>query len=202
MIGEGSPDPLDDAALAARLFLLSPARFGGMVLRGASPARDALVARLQEAFAASGKPCRRLPGHVDDERLLGGVDIATSLASGTAVHARGLLEECAGGALIVPIAERVEAGVAGRLAQALDGGLDWQGIPPALILLDDAREADDAPPASLTERCAFHCDLAASRRWEVEPLAARGDLANVAAPDDEALAALAATAHALGVASV
>ena len=41
-----SADPLDDAVLAARLFALAPATFKGMVLRGNSPAREALVAAL------------------------------------------------------------------------------------------------------------------------------------------------------------
>ena len=81
-----TPDPLDQALIAARLFTLAPQTFGGMVLRGASPARDALVAALGAAL-----PCRRLPGHVDDERLLGGIDIAASLAAGKPVETRGLL---------------------------------------------------------------------------------------------------------------
>ncbi|MEO0589351.1 MAG: magnesium chelatase subunit D [Pseudomonadota bacterium] len=193
------PDPLFDAALAARLFLIAPALFGGMVLRGASPARDALVDAIREAFEAAGKPVRRLPGHVDDERLLGGIDIAQSLTSGRAVAQTGLLEEMRGGALIVPMAERIEPRVAGRLAQALDEGAD----SPALILLDDGREADDAPPAALLERCAFHAELGASREWRVEALLGESaELTSVAPLDDDALTALAATADALGVASL
>ncbi|MEL6486431.1 MAG: magnesium chelatase subunit D [Pseudomonadota bacterium] len=193
------PDPVFDAALAARLFLIAPALFGGIVLRGASPARDALVDAIREALEAAGKAVRRLPGHVDDERLLGGVDIAQSLSSGRAVAQTGLLEETRGGALIVPMAERMEPRVAGRLAQALDEGADG----PALILLDDGREADDAPPAALLERCAFHAELATSREWRVEPLVGESvDLASVAPLDDDALTALAATADALGVASL
>ena len=70
-------DPLEDAVLAARLFALAPATFKGMVLRGSSPAREALVAALGEHIAL-----RRLPGHVDDERLLGGIDLAASLSAG------------------------------------------------------------------------------------------------------------------------
>ena len=42
-------DPLDEAVRAARLFLLAPALYGGMVLRGSSPAREALVAKPQAA---------------------------------------------------------------------------------------------------------------------------------------------------------
>lgn len=198
MRADGPLDPVEDAALAARLFLIAPSLFGGLALRGSSPARDALVAALGEAMQAANHPFRKLPGHVDDERLLGGVDIASSLASGRAVHQRGLLEECAGGAVVVPMAERMEPRVAGRLAQSLD-----EGDGPTLILLDDAREDDDAPPASLLERTAFHSDLAASREWQVAPLEISSrDIGAVAPLDTAALEALAATADALGVDSL
>ena len=178
-------DPLDDAVLAARLFVLAPSTFKGMVLRGSSPAREALVAAL---------PLRRLPGDVDDERLLGGIDLAASLSAGRPVRQTGLIEEARGGALIAGMAERMDAGVAGRLAQALDEG------GTALLLLDDAAEPEEAPPASLTERLAFLCDLSASRRWQgVELAPAAGRLADVAPLAENDLRALAATAEALGV---
>ena len=199
MSPQGPDDPLKDAVLAARLFLIAPQLFGGLTLRGAAPARDALVAALGDAFASSGKPFRRLPGHIDDERLLGGIDIASSLASGKTVEQSGILQECAGGAVVVPMAERVEPGVAGRLAQQADEGANG----PAMILLDDGREDDDAPPASLLERTAFHCDLTHSREWEVGDLeTGSADIASVCPLDEPALAALAATAEALGVPSL
>ena len=185
-------DPLEDAVLAARLFALAPATFKGMVLRGSSPAREALVAALGEHIAL-----RRLPGHVDDERLLGGIDLAASLSAGKPIPQTGLIEEAAGGALIAGMAERMDTSIAGRLAQALDDS------GTALVLLDDAVEPEDTPPASLTERLAFICDLSASRRWQgVELAPPAGSLAQVAALDDAALRALAATADALGVDSL
>lgn len=185
-------DPLEDAVLAARLFALSPQTFKGMTLRGASPAREALVAALAQAL-----PLRRLPGHVDDERLLGGIDLAASLSAGKPVRQTGLIEEACGGALIAGMAERLDGSIAGRLAQALDEG------QTALVLLDDAVDPDDAPPASLAERLAFSCDLAASRRWQgVELAPPEGALADVAPLGDEDLRALAATAEALGVDSL
>ncbi|WP_324255355.1 magnesium chelatase subunit D [Erythrobacter sp. WG] len=191
---EASPpaDPLEDAVLAARLFALAPRVFKGMVLRGSSPAREALVAALAEAV-----PLRRMPGHVDDERLLGGIDLAASLSSGKPVRQKGLIEEAQGGALIAGMAERIDGSVAGRLAQALDEG------NTALVLLDDAVEQDEAPPVSLAERLAFPCDLAASRRWQgVEMPPAAGALADVAPLEDGQLRALAATAAAFGVESL
>ena len=187
---QASVDPLEDALIAARLLALAPTVFGGLVLRGSSPARDALIEALSHVIAL-----RRMPGHVDDERLLGGIDIAASLAAGRPVVQKGLIEEAQGGALIIPMAERMDASVAGRLVQALDDG------KAALVLLDDAREADDAPPASLMERSAFRCDLAASRQWQgvelpPQPAAAWGSVP----PLDEAqLRALATTAVLLGV---
>ncbi|MBI1402582.1 MAG: magnesium chelatase subunit D [Porphyrobacter sp.] len=189
---EPPADPLDAAVLAARLFLLAPRLFGGMALRGSSPAREALVAALAGRIAL-----RRLPGHVDDEHLLGGIDLAASLAAGKPVRQRGLIEEAQGGALLAGMAERMDAGIAGRLSQALDEG------QTALVLLDDAVEPDDAPPASLTERLAFACDLTHSRRWQgVELAPPSGRLADVAPLDDAAMKALAATAAMLGVDSL
>ncbi len=185
-------DPLDDAVLAARLFALAPQVFKGMVLRGNSPAREALVTAL-----GVGVTLRRMPGHVDDERLLGGIDLAASLSSGRPIRQTGLIEEARGGALLAAMAERLDGAIAGRLAQALDEG------GAAVVLLDDATEPEEAPPQSLSERLAFACDLAASRRWQgVELVPAMGTLAHVAPLDDDALRALAATAEALGVDSV
>ncbi|PKP97982.1 MAG: magnesium chelatase [Alphaproteobacteria bacterium HGW-Alphaproteobacteria-15] len=189
---DSAADPLADAVLAARLFALAPRAFGGMVLRGSSPARDTLVAALGEVVAL-----RRLPGHVDDERLLGGIDLPASLSAGRPVRQTGLIEEAQAGALLAGMAERMDTAIAGRLVQALDNG------KAALVLLDDASEPDEAPPISLTERLAFACDLTHSRQWRgVELAPATGSLAKVAPLDDNALRALAATADALGVDSL
>lgn len=192
MSEEPAADPLADAVLAARLFALAPQRFGGLVLRGDSPARAALVAALGAAL-----PLRRLPGHVDDARLIGGIDLAASLAAGRPVEAAGLIAEAAGGALVAGMAERMEGAVAGRLAQARDAG------KAALVLLDDSADPEEAPPACLTERLAFSCNLAAVRAWEALTLPPpQGSLAAVAPLTAEDRAALAAAAAALGVESL
>ena len=184
------PDPARDACLALSLFLTAPAQLGGLSLRGSGPAREALLEMLRD----TGVAVRRMPAHVDDERLLGGVDLAVSLASGRTVRARGLLEEIAGGVLVVPLAERLDHAIAGRLAQALDSDARF-----GLVLLDDGIE-NEGPPAALLERIAFHCDL--TRAGRVEGALRIADPADVAPLDEEALHALAATAAALGVDSV
>lgn len=142
---------MSDALLAAELLAAAPARLGGLWLRGPSAERDAVLAFLTEEFAD--RPVRRLPVHIDEERLCGGIDVASSLSAGRRIEQAGLLQEAAGGLLVVPMAERLSAMVAGRIAQAMDAGAGF-----ALVLIDDGGE-EEVPPVSLTERVAFWCDF-------------------------------------------
>ncbi len=141
---------MTDTLTAARLLAAAPARLGGIWLRGAGPEREAALALLTAAF--DGRAVRRVPVHIDEERLCGGLDVAASLAAGHRIEQTGLLQEAAGGLLVVPMAERMSALVAGRIAQAMDAGAGF-----ALVLLDDGGE-DEAPPVALTERVGFWCE--------------------------------------------
>ncbi|WP_411291844.1 magnesium chelatase subunit D [Sphingorhabdus sp.] len=184
---------ISDAELALQLFVLSPAAFGGIILRGDSPVRDEM---LDDARAALHGPVVKIPSNVDAERLLGGLDLTATLSAGRTVMRSGLLTAAAGGAVILPMAERIAANVAAHVAQAMDDG------NLAVILLDDGAEPDEAPPAILMERAAFHADLSALRTrcpkdW---PDAIR--LTAVASLTDAQLHAVASTALALGVGSV
>ncbi|MDR7101591.1 magnesium chelatase subunit D [Croceicoccus sp. BE223] len=181
-----------DAALALDLLAIAPRQLGGIGLRGAGPARDALVDHLRDAGAL-----RRLPAHVDDERLLGGIDIPSSLSAGRTVRQAGLLDEVRGGTLLVPMAERLAPAIAGRLAQAIDTGADF-----AIVLLDDGATAEEGPPPALAERVAFLCDLAGAPVGPVGSAPARTAFDKVEAGDGGALSTLAATALTLGIDSV
>ncbi|MBC2668498.1 magnesium chelatase subunit D [Novosphingobium piscinae] len=197
-----APAPTDpalaDALLAARLVAAEP-RLGGLCLRGEGPARSRVLEILRAALPA-GAPWRRLPGHIDDDRLCGGTDIAASLAAGIPVHQRGLLAEAVGGVLIVPLAERLRIDIAGRIAQALDQAEAENGRF-LLVLLDDGAEGDERPPAALLERVAFDCDLRrVCRLAEEAPLAAPRAVGGWLS--DDGLDALAGTGMALGIASV
>jgi len=186
------PGPLDDAALALRAFALCPGGFAGLWLRGPGPARDAMVERLGSTMRL-----KRMPAHIDGERLRGGIDLAASLAAGRSVERSGFLAEARGMVVLAPLAERITPALAGSVAQALDSA-DRFG----LVLLDDGAEADEVPPISLTERVAFACDLGGAHPagvadWTLpEPIASPADLP---ACNTEALNALAAVSLALGV---
>ena len=204
---------MSDAALALTLFLRDPQRLGGIILRGDGPARDAMLAAIGETI----KPLVRIPANVDAERLLGGLDLTATLASGVRVQRPGLIETARGGAVVVPMAERLRGDVAAHLAQALDAG----GL--ALVLLDDGREGDEGVPAALAERVAFHCDISLTAHTElvegsfflsdvakekVGPSTSSGRTGFGAGAADDAnplydaqLAAIASTAAALGVTS-
>ena len=189
-----------DAGLAAALLAVDPG-LGGAVLRArAGPARDAWM----EMFArlAADRPIVRVPPGIEDDRLLGGLDLAATLAAGRPVRSAGLLDEAAGRTLVLPMAERTAPGLAARLNAARDRGSDF-----ALILLDEGAEPDEAAPAALADRLAFRVALdtvamadLGSEAYE-DVAAARARLGSVAAPEDMARA-MATVAAALGIGSL
>lgn len=193
-------DPWADACAAADLLALDPSGLGGARLRARpGPARDLWVGRLR-AGVDPAAPWRKIPVHVTDERLLGGLDLAATLSTGRPVARAGLLAEAAGGLMLLASAERADARLAGLLARALDGA---DGLAPAVVALDEAAEPDEAPPAALTERLAFDLSLDAIRPRPLpaaDLAAARARLPGVAL-DAALVEALAQTAEALGVAS-
>jgi magnesium chelatase subunit D len=179
----------DDAELALHLFTRNPILFGGIVLRGGGSVRDAMLDHARSVLGSLVK----IPANVDQDRLLGGLDLSATLAAGRKVDATGLLESAADGAVLVPMAERVSANIAAHLAQAIDGA----GV--AAILLDDGCEADEAPPVALMERIAFHCDVSTLRDFQGKKWPKAKSSAKVQPLTDEQLATLAAMASALGV---
>lgn len=208
-----APMPAQDAAQAALLLAVDPVGLGGAVLRGPpGPLRDAWLARLRQALPP-GLPWRRLPLGVPDSRLLGGLDLAATLAAGRPVAERGVLAEADGGILVAAMAERLEAATAARIAAVMDAGavaMQRDGLAahlPArfgLVALDEGLAPEEAVPAALRARLAFHLDLAG-----IAPAAAAGEMvadARALLPRvvaGEALAeALCAAAAALGIADL
>lgn len=187
---------LTDAELALRLFTRNPSLFGGIILRGDGPVRDDMVAFVKTEIAKFG-PVAKIPSNVDIERLLGGLDLTATLATGQSVTRAGLLDSAAGGAVIIPMAERLSANIAAHVAQALDGG------DLSAVLLDDGQEPDENPPAVLSERIAFHLDVSTSRNFNAASGAAAAiPIQHVQRLDDSQLHAIATTARALGIDSV
>jgi magnesium chelatase subunit D len=202
---------------AAELFAIDPAGLGGVVLRGGpGGARDRVMAAVTAGLRA-GVPVRRMPASIEDDRLLGGLDLAATLSAKRPVIQRGLLAECDGGVLVMPGAERVGAGLAARIGGAMARGevvLERDGAArrlPArfgLVVLDEGANETEAAPASLSERCAFRVDLEGVDMQPTEPVpvgdlsAARALLPEVAPVSEVMVAVLVKTAEAYGVGSL
>jgi len=156
-----------DIALAAELLAIDAHRLGGVWLRGASgPVRDRVGRELRAAHDGT---MLRLPAHITDDRLLGGLALAETLNASRAVVQRGLLAEADGGLLWVPMAERLEPHTVHPLCAALDRGetaLERDGLSRSypsrfgVIALDESVGEEAPAPDPLRDRLAFWIDLA------------------------------------------
>ncbi|MEM8627728.1 MAG: hypothetical protein AAGF32_07290, partial [Pseudomonadota bacterium] len=103
-------------------FVQAPHILGGIWLRArAGPVRDAFLAHIRQRLG-SHVSMRRIPPTIDDERLLGGLDLTATLQSGQPVYEKGLLAELDGGVAVLAMAERLSPAVAAKLAQVCDAG--------------------------------------------------------------------------------
>jgi len=155
-----------DAVLAALLFAMDPARTGIALRAGAGPVRDRWLALLRRALGET--PVKRLPLHIRDERLLGGLDLSATLQAGRPVAQRGLLAESDGGVLLLAMAERLDAGTVARITMAVDRGevlAERDGVALAhparfgLVALDEGEGPDEKLRPALADRLALQIDL-------------------------------------------
>ena len=155
----------------AQLLVLAPHHFGGVLVRSRSgPVRDRWLVALEQMAKQNGLsvPLRKIPNAITDENLLGGLDIEATLKQGKPVLREGVLAKCDQGIVVLPMAERLEIGIAARIASALDHGaiqLERDGQSKTMvcrigvIVLDESIEDDEHVNPKLMERCAFHIDL-------------------------------------------
>jgi magnesium chelatase subunit D len=216
-MGDGlAPSDWSDPALITALVALDGQGLGGTHITGSSgPERDAWLSLLQSLIDA---PIRRCPARIDEERLLGGLDLTASLATGTSVLQRGLLSESDGGVVVFAMAECLTTSLGAQIAAVLDTGevrIARDGVdastPAALtiVLLDEGTGEEERAPDALSERCAFSIETRALRvMLGANDLPTRDDIkaasrvlaASEPCPDD-VLEALCETAFAFGITS-
>ena len=203
-----------DAAMAAALLAVDPLGLGGVLLRAPhGAARDAWLARLRDLLPPAA-PWRRLPPGTPDDRLIGGIDLAATLATGRLRLERGALSDADGGTVVIPMAERMTPTAAARYAAVLDTAevtLERDGAAArwparlAIVALDESAGDDESVPAALADRLALHLALAPGSAAEAGPdresvAAARRTVAMVSA-SGEAIHALCAASLAFGIGS-
>ncbi|WP_426027636.1 magnesium chelatase subunit D [Brevundimonas sp. TWP2-3-4b2] len=207
-----------DAMLVAALLAVDPLLRGVAVRARPGPVRD----RWLEAFRAllpTGVPWRRLPIRIDDDRLLGGLDLAAALGGGRRDMQRGLLAEADGGVVVSAMSERLPVSLAARIGAVLDDGavaIQREGFAERIttrfrfVALDEGVEEDEQPPVALLERLAFLLDLEPVSVRDAAPIsatpsdiaAAQATLDRARPPETRDIEALCAAAQALGVESL
>jgi magnesium chelatase subunit D len=211
-------DRWHDAALAAALFAIDPHGLGGIVLRGQpGPVRDRWLS-IVTSFLPKGRRPRRLPLHAGPDRLLGGLDLSATLATGRPIVERGLLASSDGGVLILAMAERLPEQTAAIIASVLDQGevhLEREGFASrdaarlGVIAFDEALDDEERPSAALRDRLAFELaldglsfrDSARTDTTAAQIQEARNRLSQVSIADEH-LEGLTAAASALGIISL
>ncbi len=147
-------------ALAA----LMPGRLGGVVVEGASPDASAQLTRQLSGWMNSGARAVRIPPGISDEALLGGLDLAATLAAGRPMIQPGLLAAADGGCLVIPMAERLPRRTAAQISRALDCAsvtTEREGVSTsapsrfATLLFSDPADESEALPGILAARIAF-----------------------------------------------
>jgi magnesium chelatase subunit D len=213
MLGEALPSPGSDALAAAAIFAVDPTGTGILLRGGPGSARNRWLEALRTLWPAE-LPLRRVPANVPDDRLIGGLDLAATLASGRPIVERGILAASDGGALLLAMAERLTPAAAARIAAAMDAGeisIQRDGLNLCLparfgvVALDEGIGEDERAPPALAERLAIHLVLDDASLPTVEPhapiAAARARLGAVET-DERILQAFCAAALALGIASL
>lgn len=136
--------PWGRAVTALRLLAIDPDGLGGMVLEArCGPARDALLQRLPKGAV-------RLHPAMTSDTLSGGIDVSASLAQGTLIRQRGLLD-ARDTQMILTMAERTPPLLASALAACLD-----RRAGNTIIALDEHAQDETPPSPTLTDRLAFH----------------------------------------------
>ena len=157
-------EALNLPARTVALLAVDGLELGGAVLRmGPGPEADEWLHALRHSLAPE-TPWRRMPASIDDDRLLGGLDMTASLAAGKPLLATGLLVEASDGTVILPMAERLGRGTAARIAAVMDRGavqLERDGmtrtLPTRFCLLafDEARDDESPLAPDLRDRLAL-----------------------------------------------
>jgi len=153
----------DLAQLTLLLVQVDPLGLGGVWLKaGYGPVRQSWLSQLQSL----GLSIQRMPHHIDNERLLGGIDFSATLAQGHLVEQTGLLAQADQGLLVMAMAEKLSAQTLAMLLQAHDQG-EIQGLTLGqthssrfgMVALDESSPDEPGVAHKLKERLGIWLDI-------------------------------------------
>ena len=167
-----------DALTSLQLLQIDPAAFGGIWLRAPfGPVREQWL----KALMGMGLNTVKVPGSVDLERLLGGIDLSQTLQTGTLQMQSGLIQQADQGVICISMAERFPTALIAPITQAMDtqtvpaltlSANTNAGVPSRFGVLALDESMSDDPPLSLglQERLGVWLDLQTLPPSEVQDL--------------------------------
>lgn len=156
-----------DAQIAAALLAINPHGLGGICIKSQyGPIRDAWFSFLQNQLAPQAH-FQKVPLQIQDEQLLGGLDLEATLQHGKPIYGAGLLAKSHGGFIVLPMAERVSPQTIAHLVQVIDRGAvhhpqQTTELSPCLfgmIACDEGIAPDESIHPRLSEHMAFQIQL-------------------------------------------
>ena len=156
-----------DAQTTAALLAIDPHGLGGICVKSQfGPIRDAWFAFLQTQIAPSAH-FQKIPLQIQDEQLLGGLDLEATLSYGKPIYSSGLLAKSHGGFIVLPMAERVSSHTIAHILQVVDRGAvrhpqQTAELTPCefgMIAFDEGIAPDESIHPRLAEHMAFEVRL-------------------------------------------
>jgi magnesium chelatase subunit D len=156
-----------DAQTTAALLAIDPHGLGGICVKSQfGPIRDVWFAFL-ETQIAPGAHFQKIPLQIQDEQLLGGLDLEATLQYGKPVYSTGLLAKSHGGFIVLPMAERISPHTIAHILQVVDRGevrhpqntAEFTPCTFGMIALDEGIAPDESMHPRLAEHMAFEVRL-------------------------------------------
>ena len=156
-----------DAQTTAALLAIDPHGLGGICVKSQfGPIRDVWFAFMQTQIAP-GIHFQKIPLQIQDEQLLGGLDLEATLSYGKPIYSSGLLAKSHGGFIVLPMAERISPHTIAHIMQVLDRGevrhpqqtTEFTPCLFGMIALDEGIGPDESIHPRLAEHMAFEVRL-------------------------------------------
>ena len=156
-----------DAQTTAALLAIDPHGLGGICVKSQfGPIRDAWFAFMQTQIAP-GIQFQKIPLQIQDEQLLGGLDLEATLSYGKPIYSSGLLAKSHGGFIVLPMAERISPHTIAHILQVVDRGevrhpQQTAELTPCefgMIAFDEGIAPDESMHPRLAEHMAFEVRL-------------------------------------------
>jgi magnesium chelatase subunit D len=156
-----------DAQTTAALLAIDPHGLGGICVKSQfGPIRDAWFALMQTQIA-SGAHFQKIPLQIQDEQLLGGLDLEATLQYGKPIYSAGLLAKSHGGFVVLPMAERISPHTIAHILQVVDRGevrhpqqtAEFTPCAFGMIAFDEGIAPDESIHPRLAEHMAFEVRL-------------------------------------------